>query len=169
MNDSDFEKIFHLTKRAVLGAVNRYLSRRFLSAADDVVQESYLRAYKRLTKSDITDMDRICSYMYTIAKNECFRMNEKLSRDEAKARKLMDGQRWHNPDSIEREAEKSSMNDFLNSKLKTLPGKYSQVLELYSAGLDNKEIAARLDLKGATVKTRLFRGLRLLRGAVSQE
>jgi RNA polymerase sigma-70 factor (ECF subfamily) len=50
MTEAEFTEIVESTKRVVLSAIEKNLYPRFLHAIDDVVQETYLRAYKSLQK-----------------------------------------------------------------------------------------------------------------------
>ncbi len=49
MTETEFARIVHATKAVVLSAVEKHLAGRFYHAIDDVVQETYLRAYRSLT------------------------------------------------------------------------------------------------------------------------
>jgi RNA polymerase sigma-70 factor (ECF subfamily) len=50
MTNSDFTEIVNSTKSIVLSAIEKNLAERFFHSIDDVVQETYLRAYKALVK-----------------------------------------------------------------------------------------------------------------------
>jgi RNA polymerase sigma-70 factor (ECF subfamily) len=165
MTDKEFEEIFHKTKKSVLGAINMYLAKRFYHAIDDVVQETYLRAFRAIRNSSINDIGKLNSYLYTIAKNESFRMNEKLYREEKKAGQMKElhlTESTGNDREMEAARISASMED-MKARLPDLPVKYGQVLELYFSGQRVSEISIKLNLKPGTVKSRTARGIKILK------
>jgi DNA-directed RNA polymerase specialized sigma24 family protein len=50
MTEREFADIVGRTKKVVLSAIEKNLASRFYHSIDDVVQETYLRAYSSLTK-----------------------------------------------------------------------------------------------------------------------
>ena len=52
MDDKEFAEIVKTTKAGVLSAIKRYQAARFYHAIDDTVQETYIRAYRALTKKN---------------------------------------------------------------------------------------------------------------------
>ena len=89
MNDKEFTELFKSTKKTVLSAIEKYLAVRFVNAVSDVVQETYLRAFKSLSKKNFLGKSSIETWLYSIAKNESLRMNEKLMREEKKFKKFI--------------------------------------------------------------------------------
>ena len=51
------------------------------------MQETYLRAYKALVNGKFREEAKLSTWLYTIARNEVYRMNEKLLREERKIEK----------------------------------------------------------------------------------
>jgi RNA polymerase sigma-70 factor (ECF subfamily) len=165
MTDKEFEEIFQKTKKAVLGAINKYLAKRFYHSIDDVVQETYLRAFRAICNNSIKDMEKLKSYLYTIAKNESFRMNEKFYREEKKAAQIKEFHMTEitgNAREWDAEHFSASMDDVIE-RLPDLPVKYCQVLELYLSGHRVSEISFKLNLKPGTVKSRTTRGIKILK------
>lgn len=165
MTDKEFENIFKKTKKSVLNAINKYLAKRFYHAIDDVVQETYVRAFRAICNNSVKDMEKLNSYLYTIAKNESFRMNEKLYREEKKAGQIKEfylTEATGNERAWETDHISTSMDD-VRERLPDLPVKYGQVLELYFLGHRVSEISFKLNLKPGTVKSRTTRGIKILR------
>ena len=161
MTNSDFTLIVNSTKSVVLSAIEKNLAERFYYAIDDVVQETYLRAYKSLTKGNFRYEAKISTWLYTIARNECLRMNDKLIREEKKIEKATSQIKEERP--IEEEVEENPKKANLLDYLKMIPDKYKEILEHYINGLSEKEIADRLSIKQGTVKSRTSRGKEFLR------
>lgn len=161
MTETEFAHIVHETKGVVLSAVEKHLAARHYHAIDDVVQETYLRAYNSLAREQFRGDSSITSWLYTIARNESYRMNEKLSREEIKFQKAMNHM-------IERTRTESNNNntmeiDDLIENITRLPEKYGSVIKLISQGYSEKEIARLLSIKKGTVKSRASRGRDLLK------
>ncbi len=159
MTENDFAVIIGETKRVVLSAIEKHLAPRFYHAIDDVAQETYLRAYRSLVKQKFRGDSKIQTWLYAIARNESLRMNSKLVREENKIQKhkeeILTGFPSDNADTADDIRE-------LHDKVAQLPDKYGSVLQLFSQGYSEKEIAANLGLKSGTVKSRISRGKEML-------
>ncbi len=159
MTETEFTEIVEATKGTVLSAVERHLFTRFYHAIDDVVQETYIRAYRNLSSGKFRGDSTVHSWLYTIARNESLRMNRKLSREEEKFTK-----------SLEHSATGKGTADIdfdetiyvLHESIAKLPDTYRTVLELAARGFSEKEIALKLSLKQGTVKSRASRGREML-------
>jgi len=159
----EFEQVIAETKRPVLAAIRRYLDSSYLYAIDDVTQEVYLRAYRALEKGKLKDSAKLRSYLYTIARNESLRMNARCRREEQKAEKFLAGQKEKIlAVSAESDPLPEMAGDVL-AVLKDIPEHYAQVVRLALQGLSAKEIVGKLEIKPGTVKSRLSRGLAMLR------
>ena len=159
MTNSDFTEIVNSTKSIVLSAIEKNLAERFFHAIDDVVQETYLRAYKALSSGKFRKESKLSTWLYTIARNEAYRMNEKLLREERKIEKATMKLK-------ETKSDDSNLMERTNTLiqyLKQIPEKYKTILQHYSNGLSEKEIAEKLSIKQGTVKSRAFRGKEMLR------
>ncbi|MBN2723732.1 MAG: sigma-70 family RNA polymerase sigma factor [Deltaproteobacteria bacterium] len=148
--ESEFEEIVHSTKNIVLSAISRNLHPSLYRCIDDVVQETYLRAYKSLVKGKFRGDSTLETWIYTIARNESLRMNSK-------------NRRIYLPD-FEMEAgvafEYESIG--LEKAMDKIPDKYREVLLLRMEGFSEEEISSRLEISTGTVKSRAFRGREML-------
>lgn len=159
MTNSDFTEIVNSTKSIVLSAIEKNLAERFFHSIDDVVQETYLRAYKALVSGKFREESKLSTWLYAIARNESFRMNEKLTREERKIERatLKIKEENHSDDNTR------DQPNVLIKYLKQIPEKYKTILLHYSEGFSEKEIAEKLSIKQGTVKSRAFRGKEILR------
>ncbi len=155
MNEREFADIVGRTKKAVLSAVEKNLASRFYHSIDDVVQETYIRAYSSLTKGKFRGQSSINTWLYSIARNESLRMNEKLLREERKEKKLIDA------DDLTVNYEDDSIA-LLQENILKLPEKYGAVLSLVSLGYSLNQISEKLGLNTGTVKSRISRGKKIL-------
>jgi RNA polymerase sigma-70 factor, ECF subfamily len=145
MRVSEFEEIIENTKHTVLVAIKQHLDRHLYDFIDDVMQETYLRVYKKINKNN--DIKVLENYMYIIAKNESFRINKK----EKKYIGLLNEQQENLNE------ENDVFEDIINIII-ALPGKYKQVAELfYINKLSLLEISNQLEISVGAIKSRLFR------------
>ena len=159
MTEKDFTEIVSETKGAVLSAIRKHLQEDYYEAIDDVVQETYLRAYKGLVKKSFRGDSSLSTWIYAIARNESLRMNGKMNVKEKTERNLM--QRERDALREERHGEIEERESLL-SLIQNLPDKYRAVLELVSLGLTETQISERLQISRGTVKSRSYRGRELL-------
>ena len=156
MNEIEFASIVGRTKKTVLLAVRKHLAVRFSYATDDVVQETYMRGYRHLANGKFRNESSIESWLYAIAKNESYRMNKRLWREEEKAEKSAE-QLAYQPDHIFQEN-----HIHLGKLIDRLPEIYREVVMLKLQGLSEVEIASQLRINEGRVKSRFFRGKELL-------
>ncbi len=172
MTEQHFAGIIQDTKKVVLSAVQRYLEPDFFWGIDDVVQEIYLRAFKALQKDQFRGEAKLATWLYTIARNECLRFNQKQLRELRKQEKMQGS--WFEEDyrynPIEMDNEQI---ETMRQLVRSLPDPYREVLELTASGLSQEEISGRLGIEVGTVKSRSFRGREILKkiwpGEVSYE
>lgn len=125
------------------------------TVAEDVVQDTFLRAWKSLDQ--LKDDKAAKGWLITILRRENARRFERLSPpmldvDEMELAGL-------GTELPERQVERQA----LRLSIMALPLEYREPLALQTlGGFSGQEIAAMLDLKLATVNTRLFRARRLL-------
>ena len=142
-----------------MSAVEKHLSSRFYHSIDDIVQETYIRAYRSLSRNKFRGDSSVNSWLYAIARNESLRMSKRLAREE---------QKFQN--SVERmkitKFQNAGTNDYaiqeLSEAISNLPDKYRPVLEMISQGFSEKRISDKLKIKKGTVKSRASRGREML-------
>jgi RNA polymerase sigma factor (sigma-70 family) len=163
MNDKEFAGIVNSTKPIVLSAIKKYVSAEHYHVIDDVVQETYLRAYRSLIKNSFRGDSSVETWLYAIARNESLRMMKKINREDMKLRK-----KAKKMDDLALEKSAEEQDDVnvkridLKATISNLPEKYRSVMELVSLGFSEKQIADELSIKQGTVKSRVFRGKFLL-------
>ncbi|TGK28162.1 RNA polymerase sigma factor [Leptospira gomenensis] len=163
MDQKEFTDLIDSTKHIVLSAIKKNLFDEFHDSIDDVVQETYFRAYKSLAANKFRGDSAVSTWLYTIARNESLRMNQKRSRQTALASKLKEKVIQDNAIQ-EKEAAAASFTDFeLKDILAMLPWKYKSVLSLVGEGYKEQQIAEKLSIPEGTVKSRAFRGKQMLK------
>ena len=159
MTEREFADIVGRTKKVVLSAIEKNLASRFYHSIDDVVQETYLRAYSSLTKGKFRGESSIDTWLYSIARNESLRMNEKLLREERKEKKLIEAE-----EPVEDSADDNIA--LLQDNIMKLPEKYGSVLSLVSLGYSLNQISEKLGLNIGTVKSRISRGKKIIQESI---
>jgi len=159
---SDLEAFGELIRRHqdfVYGAALRVVRNPVL--AQDVAQDAFVRAYKALP--DFRGQAAVRSWLYRIATN--LALNAVQRRKEYPAQEL--------PESAataggpERETVRGQMAAHLRSAIEELPDDLKQPLVMREYGsMSYQEIAEDLDLPLNTVRTRILRARRSLRGAM---
>jgi RNA polymerase sigma-70 factor (ECF subfamily) len=167
MDNKEFAIIVEQSKPVVLSAVRKYLNPDYYHALDDVVQEIYIRAYKGITGNKFRGDSALNTWLYSIARNESLRMNDKLNRDRKRKSGLVSEEIPYYDKSQEALGLRLEM-ERLTSLLRKLPEKYRNVLELYIAGRSEIEISNNLNIKKGTVKSRISRGKAIIREAARE-
>jgi RNA polymerase sigma-70 factor (ECF subfamily) len=173
MNPEAFASIVEETKGIVLKAIRKNLFSEYSYAIDDVVQETYIRAYRSLVKNKFREESRLSSWLYTIARNESLRMNKKLKGGERRREKFaelhMEYLKYSDVNNIEDKIEKDNLIKKVNEAVRKLPAKYEEVIGLYIKGFSEKEIANFLSISPGTVKSRIHRGKEKLKEIFTKE
>jgi len=173
MDQEAFASVVEETKGIVLKAVRKTLFSEYYYAIDDVVQETYIRAYRSLVKNKFKEESKLSSWLFTIARNESIRMNRKLKSGERRREKYVEKNLEYLNDSeennIEEKMERDDLIEKLNEAVKKLPDKYKEVIDLYMKGFNEKEIAKFLSISRGTVKSRVYRGKEKLRQIFKEE
>ena len=173
MNEEAFASIVEETKGVVLKAVRNNLFYEYYYAVDDVVQETYLRAYRSLMRNKFRENSKLSSWLYTIARNESIRMNKKLRAGERRRAKYVERNIEYlehtGEENIAEKVEKDDLIEKLNDAVKKLPEKYGNVIDLYLKGFNEREIAQFLSISRGTVKSRVHRGKEKLKEVFGEE
>lgn len=167
MDDREFAEIVNKTKWIVLSTIKKYQPARFHHAIDDVVQETYIRAYKSLKRKKFREQSSMETWLYTIAKNESLRMTKKLSREEEKLKNASEELIFSARGVWFRRSEaKEAQTTHMKNLVKDLPEIYRDVIELITLGFSENQISERLAIKRGTVKSRASRGRELMQSMV---
>jgi len=156
LKENDFAIIVKQTKGVVLASINRYIFSEYYDYIDDIVQETYLRAYKSLIKNKFRDEAKIDSWLFAIARNETLRINKKLSNN--KKIELKQKERYKNEKVILNKSEtNNSQNNAIYKAIRELDDKYKNVINLYIQEYKEKEISEILKIKTGTVRSMIHR------------
>lgn len=136
--------------------------------AEDLAQETFLRAYRRL--DTLRDSNARTSWLFRIATNVCYdRLRQYSRRDPVESETDLDQVDFPEPDapSLQKVIEQDEMSTCVQGYLNRLSDSYRSVIMLYDMhGLTAPEIARFLGESLATVKIRLHRARKKLRIAL---
>lgn len=135
--------------------------------AEDAVQDAFVKAFRKL--ESFRDDAAFRPWLFTIVANEARNRRRSWTR-----RKQLDLQVREQPKSIDHDlsevAARNEQRQHLLDAVARLPDRYREVVALrYFAGLSESETAAALGCPPGTAKSRLSRGLDLLRAALGEE
>ena len=144
------------------------------AAAEDVVQETYLKAFRAL--ATFRGESSFSTWLVRIAANQALmrlrretRANKVIPIDYQNGASLMEGVE-DEAAGPERAAMGAQMRGLLERRIDELPDLYRAVFVMRAVEeMSVEETGAALGLPEATVRTRFFRARALLRGALEQE
>ncbi|GAB2996297.1 sigma-70 family RNA polymerase sigma factor [Psychrosphaera aestuarii] len=146
----------YLTYETLVRAYSKDLYRyaywlcRDANVVDDIVQETFLRAWRSL--ESLNDTNAAKAWLITILRRENARRFERKQLD------LVDIDDFEVSDSVTPSADQEIENHLLQRQILKLADEYREPLVLQViGGFSGDEIAAILDLNKNTVMTRLFR------------
>lgn len=136
--------------------------------ADDLTQETFLRAYREL--DSLRDAGALVAWLYRIATHVCLdRLRQHARRAPQESEADLDQVDLPDPDapSLEQSVVQNEMSACVQNYLADLPDSYRAVILLHDLhGLTGPEIAETLDVSLATVKIRLHRARQRLQTAL---
>jgi RNA polymerase sigma-70 factor (ECF subfamily) len=166
---SAFDELVSRWQRRIMGAIYRVVGRE--EDARDICQEAFLKAYRAL--GGFKREARFSSWMYQIALNLCRdRLRRRRGRtflaldDASGADEILPGM---HVDAVE-DVEVADLSRLVAAAVAALPEEQREVIVLKEyEGMTFVEIAQTLQVPVSTVKTRLYRGLGVLRVALEQK
>jgi RNA polymerase sigma-70 factor (ECF subfamily) len=141
-------------------------------AAQDAVQETYLRVFMKLGSYEPSG--KFGAWITRVALNEALMMRRRLRGDTVSLEEVGDDalvaeEAASDAPTADQFVEAAHARALLEHAIDALPENFRTVFMLRAVeGLDVRETAESLDINAATVRTRLFRAQRLLRVELSR-
>lgn len=141
--------------------------------AEDAIQESYIRIYKRL--GSLKDPDKFLSWCRTIAHNEAVSYIRSRKADKDDLKPPVSDEQYSGMDSVDDEsqvvnpedqAEQQMVHDLLQKALDEIPPQRAMCLALHQQGYNYQEIASQLSIPLGTVKSNIFYAKQAMREAI---
>ncbi|MBC7784193.1 MAG: sigma-70 family RNA polymerase sigma factor [Burkholderiales bacterium] len=158
-----FEMLVHRTSRLVWAHL--ILRTRDRALAEDLVQETYLRAWRSITS--LNDSQTFRAWLLKVADNVRLDALKHASRRKRGAPARRIDENADPASSRPSPSEQAEQNDLQNRAIEAmgeLPEQYQQALALrYLGGADYDEISRQLALTNGSLRGLLHRGLELLR------
>ncbi|MFM1919486.1 MAG: hypothetical protein RLZZ303_1120 [Candidatus Hydrogenedentota bacterium] len=156
-----FSELVRRHQHVVFNVAYRFM--RDSALAEDMAQESFLKAY-RLLKGFRGDC-AFSTWMYRVTCSVCL---TELNR--RKRRNAVEQELQHETPVAEEPVENPDMPEMIRRCVKRLPDRYVQIITLYYLkGVSYEEIAQVMNIPMGTLKTWMFRARKQLRGVVEQE
>jgi len=149
-----FEELFKLLYPSMCHFACNYVDE---GDAEDIAQEAFIKLWNERDRYD--DISSLKSYLYVLVKNLCL---NHLRHNKIEEKYIINVDRnelfQFNNHVIEEETYR-----ILQQAIESLPKQRSKIMMLTLQGLQNKEIAERLDISVNTVKTLKYKSLKALR------
>jgi RNA polymerase sigma factor (sigma-70 family) len=152
----DFQEIYEKYSKRLFHAVYPIIRDRFL--AEDVVQETFLKAYKKM--DTIIDEQKIGAWLSSIAVRTAIDLVRKESKGIVMEDVAVEKEcnKTFQLSNVEQEVEISLLKEELQRVINLLNKEHQEIFLLkINDGLKEEEIANKLKLKPATIKTRIYR------------
>lgn len=162
-----FEELIRRSTRLVYAQL--YLETGDAQLVEDLVQETFLRAYRSITQ--LQDPTGFRSWLLTVAVNVAADQKRYAGRQKRKAPPRKSQEKLAETPAPAAEApERKEARERIRQLLLTLPEEYRLPLTLhYINGHDYETITVQLGLSNGSVRGLLHRGLKLLRAALESE
>lgn len=157
-----FEELVRRTSRLLFARL--YLDTGDTHQAEDLLQETLLRAYRTLDR--LTEPGKFRAWLLRIAQNVAIDAARKAHRQKRTADVEQEKQRLRllSPRPDDEEAEDAELRQQALAILRSLPEEYQLPLSLrYLAGADHETIQLQLGLSNGALRGLLHRGMKLLR------
>lgn len=155
-----FESLYDMHKGGVFRTVYAITGNQAI--AEEILQEAYLRAYRRL--DTIHEDAPLSPWLYRVAMNLAYDWGRRHQRWQSVLEELLDPLMRFVPPSPEREAEERELHALVHEAIEKLGFKHRAVLVLYYMhDFSVEEVADILDCPPGTVKSRLYYARKQLR------
>ena len=132
--------------KPLLGYINKRVNNKF--DAEDILHDVFLK----LSQSNLDDILNLKNWLYAITRNAII---DYYRKKKLEIRKLEE----NFSDEVHEESTVHELSQCINPFIEALPGEYADLLKLYEIeGVSQKEIAVRLDMNYATVRSKVQRG-----------
>ena len=137
---------------------------------EDLAQETFLRAYKSLSSYDPQKGASFSSWLFTIAKNLALTSQKKKSFHSEELREDLEKKKDSSTKSPPKKLELQNIKNLVRDAIRKLPQQFQTAVILsYFDELTLEEIAEIENCPIGTVKSRIFRGKRILRNILQKE
>lgn len=151
-----YETVFREFFRPLVGYACRLVGDR--STAEDIVQEFFCRLWEE--RASLAEVHSCRTYFYRSVRNRCMNfLRDRRMTSLEELEKQPEGDFW--AEVLEEEVYRE-----LYAAINRLPDKCRAIFNLKLEGAENDEIAAKLGISEATVRSQLRRGRELLRQAL---
>lgn len=153
-----FAELFHAYRDQVFSAAWKITGVR--AAAEDVVQEVFMKVW--LHRKTLVDVNNFGAWLHTIAKHHIFNQLRKVANEHSVLKELL--QTTTSDTSNLHQVHFHELQNLLHRAIAQLPAQQQRVYLLSrEENLKYHEIAARLQIAPATVKTHMIEALRSIR------
>ena len=167
-NKNAFRLLVIRYQRMVFSFLGKFLFQ--TQVLEDLAQETFLRAYRNISKYDAEKGASFSTWLITIARN--LALNEKARKKQTRdhPESSLEATRDVSEQGPQGILEKRNLHSKVQNAINKLPEKFHAVVVLsYFEELSLEEIAQLEECPVGTVKSRVFRGKQILRQLLEEE
>ena len=147
-----FDTFYHLYYKQVFRTAYYYI--KDVEACREVVSNTFFSVWK--SRKSLGDVENLSSYLYTATRHEAIRYLSQNEQDTLPLSDLTPALEVQSDHSPETDLIDSELTTLLDRILQTLPERCRLIFMMSrEEGIDNKEIALRLDISESTVRVQL--------------
>jgi RNA polymerase sigma-70 factor (ECF subfamily) len=137
---------------------------------EDLAQETFLKAYKSISSYDPQKGASFSTWLFTIARNQAINVRKRDILLAEKQHQVIAEQEIQKESSEHKKLELQNLKKVIQNAIHRLPKQFQTALVLsYFKELTLEEIANIEDCPVGTIKSRIFRGKKILRNILQKE
>ena len=137
---------------------------------EDLAQETFLNAYKSISSYDPQKGASFSTWLFTIARNQAINVRKRDILFAEKQQRVIAEHETRTEPSEHKKLELQNLKEVLQKAIHKLPKQFQTALVLsYFEELTLEEIASIEECPVGTIKSRIFRGKKILRNILQKE
>jgi RNA polymerase sigma-70 factor (ECF subfamily) len=137
---------------------------------EDVAQDTFLKAYRSISSYDPQKGASFSTWLFTIARNQAINVRKRDIVSAEKQQQVITEKETHTESIEHRKLELQDLKKVIQKAIHRLPKQFQTALVLsYFEELTLEEIASIENCPVGTIKSRIFRGKKILRNMLQKE
>lgn len=163
-----FKTLFEQHRRTVLGIAYNYVKN--LEDAEDILQETFIKAYHSLHQFKAQDQNRFSSWLYRIGVNcsiDLIRRQKRKNEKVSAMKDLYQGFTHRDPSDPEHRRQMKEIRQEVDQAMTKLSPRQRMIFQLkHEQQFSIKEIAALMECSEGSIKKQLFRSVGVIKAGL---